>query len=206
MTSFATTAGSRPKPSGSRARRLNYAARRHRPVARRLGGRRPLPRAALSKSDRAIAKENRRLSAELSKLKAGADRWHARRQREWVVARGARQARTPGPRRGEAQGTVLPDFALSRGQRPEQMPREPSRADRLSQPKWRRQPAEPLLRRSHVGAGRMQDSLPLSPTSWRRHGPPETGTTTEATGSLARSSSPRARRMRRGSRGRRRGA
>ena len=124
-----------------------------------------------SKSDATLAKENRRLSAELSKLKqeltdgriGGNENGLLREELGKLASQVLAVARQ--------QGTALPDFApFAPRPAPEQMPREREieQEPGLSQPKWRRQPARsgPIAR-----ATRRRDACrirsPLSPTSWR---------------------------------------
>ena len=96
-----------------------------------------------SKSDATLAKENRKLSAELSKLKQELTDGRIGGNENGVVARGARQARKPGPRRGEATRHCVARLCTFRAASPgTDAARTSGRAGPgLSQPKWRRQPA-----------------------------------------------------------------
>ena len=112
-----------------------------------------------SKSDATLAKENRKLSAELSKLKqeltdgriGGNENGLLREELGKLASQVLAVARQ--------QGTALPDFAPFARPAPEQMPREPQveQEPGLSQPKWRRQPARSgsavraPRRRTHAG-------------------------------------------------------
>ena len=94
------TAGSRPKPSSSRARHSIRNAATSTSCGS-LGGRSCVvaPLVQIRRDARQGEPEAERRAVQ---AQAGADRRTHRRQREWVVARGTRQARKPGHRRGEA--------------------------------------------------------------------------------------------------------
>ena len=160
-----------------------------------------------SKSDATLAKENRRLSAELSKLKqeltdgriGGNENGLLREELGKLASQVLAVARQ--------QGTALPDFAPFARPAPEQMPREPQIEQEQAflsrnggdSPHGAAPPPEPL------GAGRMQDSLAALSDKLEEAVPGNAEDEPEATGTLAKFLSSRKAR-RRGSRGRRTGS
>jgi len=160
-----------------------------------------------SKSDATLAKENRKLSAELSKLKqeltdgriGGNENGLLREELGKLASQVLAVARQ--------QGTALPDFAPFARPAPEQMPREPQvEQDQAflsrnggDSPHGEAPSPEPL------GAGRMQDSLAALSDKLEGTAPDEAEEPPEATGSLAKFLSSR-KAKRRGSRGRRTGS
>ena len=160
-----------------------------------------------SKSDATLAKENRKLSAELSKLKqeltdgriGGNENGLLREELGKLASQVLAVARQ--------QGTALPDFAPFARPAPEQMPREPQvEQDQAflsrnggDSPHGEAPSPEPL------GAGRMQDSLAALSDKLEETVPGNTEDEPEATGTLAKFLSSR-KAKRRGSRGRRTGS
>jgi predicted nucleic acid-binding Zn-ribbon protein len=161
-----------------------------------------------SKSDATLAKENRRLSAELSKLKqeltdgriGGNENGLLREELGKLASQVLAVARQ--------QGTTLPESApFAPRQVAAQMPREPqieqepalSARNGGDGPHGAAQAPEPL------GAARMQDSLAALSDKLEDTAPEDAGETPEATGTLAKFLSSRKSR-RRGSRGRRTGS
>ena len=160
-----------------------------------------------SKSDATLAKENRKLSAELSKLKqeltdgriGGNENGLLREELGKLASQVLAVARQ--------QGTALPDFAPFARPAPEQMPREPQvEQDQAflsrnggDSPHGEAPSPEPL------GAGRMQDLLAALSDKLEETVPGNTEDEPEATGTLAKFLSSR-KAKRRGSRGRRTGS
>ena len=160
-----------------------------------------------SKSDATLAKENRKLSAELSKLKqeltdgriGGNENGLLREELGKLASQVLAVARQ--------QGTALPDFAPFARPAPEQMPREPQvEQDQAflsrnggDSPHGEAPSPEPL------GAGRMQESLAALSDKLEETVPGNTEDEPEATGTLAKFLSSR-KAKRRGSRGRRTGS
>jgi predicted nucleic acid-binding Zn-ribbon protein len=159
-----------------------------------------------SKSDATLAKENRKLSAELSKLKqeltdgriGGNENGLLREELGKLASQVLAVARR--------QGTALPDFAPFARPAPEQMPREPQvEQDQAflsrngGDSPQAAPPSEPL------GAGRMQESLAALSDKLEETVPGNAEDEPEATGTLAKFLSSR-KAKRRGSRGRRTGS
>jgi hypothetical protein len=159
-----------------------------------------------SKSDATLAKENRRLSAELSKLKqeltdgriGGNENGLLREELGKLASHVLAVARQ--------QGTALPDFAPF-APAPEQMPREPQIEQEQAflsrnggdSPHGAAPSPEPL------GAGRMQDSLAALSDKLEAAVPEGVEETPEAAGSLAKFLTARKARRRSG-RGRKTGS
>ena len=159
-----------------------------------------------SKSDATLAKDIRRLSAELSQLKqeltdgriGGNENGLLREELGKLASQVLAVARQ--------QGTALPDFAPFARPAPEQMPREPQvEQDQAflsrngGDSPQAAPPSEPL------GAGRMQESLAALSDKLEETVPGNTEDEPEATGTLAKFLSSR-KAKRRGSRGRRTGS
>jgi hypothetical protein len=161
-----------------------------------------------SKSDATLAKENRRLSAELSKLKQELADGRIGGNENGLLREELGKLASQVLSVAKSQGTALPDFApFAAPLAPDQVPREPRFGPEPSfmgpnggdNPPESAPPAEPL------GAGRMQDSLAALSGKLEETVPDDAEEEREATGSLAKLLSSRKAR-RRGARGRRTGS
>jgi hypothetical protein len=161
-----------------------------------------------SKSDATLAKENRRLSAELSKLKQELADGRIGGNENGLLREELGKLASQVLSVAKSQGTALPDFApFAAPLAPDQVPREPRFGPEPGfmgpnggdNPPESAPPAEPL------GAGRMQDSLAALSGKLEETVPDDAEEEREATGSLAKLLSSRKAR-RRGARGRRTGS
>ena len=160
-----------------------------------------------SKSDATLAKENRRLSAELSKLKQELTDGRIGGNENGLLREELGKLASQVLAVTRQQGTALPDFAPFARPSPDQMPREPQvEQDQAflgrnggEGPHGAAPPPEPL------GAGRMQESLAALSDKLEEAVPANAEDEPEATGTLAKFLSARKAR-RRGGRGRRTGS
>ena len=160
------------------------------------------------KSDATLAKENRRLSAELSKLKQELTDGRIGGNENGLLREELGKLASQVLAVAKAQGTALPDFAPFAAPRaPDQAPREPrfGPAPDFMGPNGGDNPPQAVAPPEPLGAGRMQDSLAALSDKLEQAVPDDAEEAPEATGSLAKLLASRKAR-RGGRRGRRTGS